>query len=399
MKTNKSRSFSLILALLMVVLMMTGSMTGCNNFKEPPERNKPAAIILGLHKNFSYTTILKDDVFLETLASYIYWDQNVTIISDSGQAAVVKKIKPLDYSGLSPNQRLRKTYEEAKKTIEELEGYTPEYEEVNILNAIDLCSRLGQADVYVYESGLQTTGAFVTDKAFFSAVDHEALINDLDTHYELPKGLTGDIIWFGLGSVCDIQEEFSGKVLHVIQSFWTKVLEACGASSVIFDMSPIMTADNSNIHLPYVTAVPMPSTRIEIQTTLSESELSFVPNKAVFKDKSVAEETLNRVATDLKDYPETTIYVAGSTASYGSPSSCLKLSKDRAEAVSAILGKKVKNKIITIALGREKSKLRENDLDKNGKLNENKATKNRVVYIFTEGTENYKTLKEEGFIH
>ena len=389
------RIISLVLALGVVITTVLAGATGCGSTIELPKRNRDAVVIIGIHKNFSFKSVLEDKVFKDTVASYISSEKAVTFIGDGGDPEVIYKSDAISLSGQSENQKVRKGYQTVRDEIyPTLMSYTPSSDEVDILSAFQLAGKLGDCDIYMYDTFIQTKGMFITNSDFIAS-DYDNIVSLLRERYELPALSEKVITWAGYEAVCDLQSKMTQEVVYKFRSFWEKVITACGAT-LVFDSTPVKVIDNDST-LPNVTPVSFDYKPIVIDPiTLTETDLGFKPNSAEFANPSAAQAKINAASKELANY-EGTIYLVGSTASWGDEKSCLSLSEKRAKAVSKILAQSLPNKLVYIGIGRSKSKLRKEDLN-NGRLDESVAKKNRCVWIFTEGTDMYTIALSEGII-
>lgn len=118
-----------------------------------------------------------------------------------------------------------------------------------------------------------------------------------------------------------------------------------------------------------------------------------------FQNISRANTTLGSLAATLVKTNET-IYVIGSTASYGSVESSKALSEKRASTVvQALVDNGVdKDKLVPVGIGQTKCSLRVNDTDSNNNLVEDQAERNRAVFLVPENNPLCADLKLEGIL-
>lgn len=118
---------------------------------------------------------------------------------------------------------------------------------------------------------------------------------------------------------------------------------------------------------------------------INETQVQFVGDQAVFVNETKAKEVLKPVADAILAHPDSTILLAGSTATVGTQESCLELSRQRAEAVRNLLVNAFgvpESQMKAVGLGYEADPFeRGEDVGPNGQLVESEAVKNRRVVV------------------
>lgn len=190
-----------------------------------------------------------------------------------------------------------------------------------------------------------------------------------------------------------------------LKAIWSEILNRCNPKSVSFNDAEL-TSETDN-DLPEVSLVNTISSKIEVEQinetvpviAIEEDEVGFKPDTADYVDPSNAKATLSSLATTLCKTDET-IYVIGSTASFGSSDSSKALSEKRAATVVQTLidnGVKKEN-LVSIGIGQTKCSLRVNDIDSNGDLVEEQASHNRAVFLVPASNPLCSKLKSEGIL-
>ena len=113
---------------------------------------------------------------------------------------------------------------------------------------------------------------------------------------------------------------------------------------------------------------PSVKREMEVLSLTLEGDVSFEANSAALKP--VALDEINRVAVVLKQYPQSTILVAGHTDSIGAEDKNQELSERRAESVkSALVGQGIaRMRVTTVGYGEAKS-IATNDTPEGRQLN------------------------------
>lgn len=132
---------------------------------------------------------------------------------------------------------------------------------------------------------------------------------------------------------------------------------------------------------------------------IEEDEVGFNPDSAEFVNPTKANSTLKSLATTLCKTDQT-IYVIGSTATFGSTDSSKILSEKRAAAVVQTLVDNgvSEESLVAIGIGQTKCSLRVNDIDTNGNLVEEQAIHNRAVFLVPRSNPLFTKLTEEGVL-
>ncbi len=209
-------------------------------------------------------------------------------------------------------------------------------------------------------------------------------------------------MWYGLNHVDDEQKALGTFDLYKLKCIWGEILKACNVKFNDFDeifdetpSSPILEGKKiDKSKFPNVTTVNFSNIVTSIE------EFHFIENSAELKNKEETIKLLEPIANDIINAGCPDFYVVGSTASVGTKEGCLKLSQDRAEVIKNLLCNLniPKSCLSARGIGRENIDgnfyWRKNDLDKNGKLNNN-ASKNRKVILIPLDSSDGKTFKKD----
>ncbi len=128
-----------------------------------------------------------------------------------------------------------------------------------------------------------------------------------------------------------------------------------------------------------------PALVFEVPFELTETQVHFIGDAAIFVDRNAAIAALTPVAEIILAHPEHPILLAGTTATLGAQESCVNLSNHRAAAVKELLVSEFgvpAEQLLTIGLGYEADPfVRGRDRDANGYFVETEAAKNRRVVV------------------
>ena len=118
---------------------------------------------------------------------------------------------------------------------------------------------------------------------------------------------------------------------------------------------------------------------------INDTQIQFVAESAKFIDEAQAKEVLKPVAEAILKHPESSVLLAGTTATDGDQADRVKLSNRRAEAVKKLLVSTYKvpeSQLKTVGLGFEADPFeRGQDRDSSGKFVESEGRKNRRVVV------------------
>lgn len=402
---KKAKFTSLFIA---VAIIISYAFTGCSGNAEP--KDKPSmGIVIGAHKYSPTFTVSQElsDKILNISKNF----GNVSVTISSGTPKSVANwsldVEKKDVGEAKLTQIFKANTQVIIQEIATLKADSPE---VNTLSAIIKeannlhDSGASTKTLIVYDTGLSTTGLldFTADNLINSSPSFIA--DQLEAHHSLPD-LTGiDIFWSGCGQtrgeqVLDDENRFKLKAI------WSEILSRCNPKSVYFNDAEL-TSETDN-DLPEVSLVNTISSKIEVERidetvpviSIEEDEVGFNPDTADFANPSKANTTLKSLATKLCNTDET-IYVIGSTASYGSSESSKTLSEQRASTVvQALINNGVDKEIlIPVGIGYTKCSLRVNDIDSNNNLVEDQAIHNRAVFLVPANNPICSELKSEGII-
>lgn len=221
--------------------------------------------------------------------------------------------------------------------------------EVNTLAAINLAVRWladqeGEKQLYIWDSGLSTTGELNFRDGWLQQ-DSKAALAYLQENQALPNLNGIDVTWIGLGDVGGEQEPLSAKDRNTLQEIWNCILTGAYAEKVDFAQTPPSGMAEDYNDLPHVTPIdvetaPPPTTEPPAPTSpvIERIRISFKLESATFKDEDETRQALASTVELLQNYPQCSIVLVGITATdEESEDSGRGLSRDRAEAVQNLL--------------------------------------------------------------
>lgn len=402
---KKTKITAIIIAIILIVCCC---FTGCSEKSEPNNKSS-LGLVVGAHKfspAFTVSQELNDKIY-NVAKNY----GNVSATVSSGNPKTVADwtlvAEEKDVGEAKLNQIAKAN---TQVIIDEISAIKADSPEVNTLSAIVkeanilLSSDTQSKTMVIYDTGLCTTGMmdFTVDNLLNSTP--QFIANQLEEHHSLPDLTDIEVFWYGLGQTRG-EQSLDDENRFKLKAIWKEVLERCNPKNVTFNDTELTSETYSEI--PEVSIVNTVSYKIDVEQTvdtlpviaIKEEQVSFIPDTAEFSDPSSANTTLGSLAATLVKTNET-IYVIGSTASYGSVESSKALSEKRASTVvQALVDNGVdKDKLVPVGIGQTKCSLRVNDTDSNNNLVEDQAERNRAVFLVPENNPLCADLKLEGIL-
>lgn len=341
------------------------------------------------------------------------------IVSDGSPYGITAEIDNSVFEkSLTDSTRRRVLDENVTALKDAASGLSPQTEEVDTLQAVREAAlflsqqRAETKGLVILDTGLDTAGLlnFASRPELLQAAP-EDVASALKEKSGLPD-LTGVEVQMILSQTAAPQQELSSKERANLKAIWEEILQAAGASSVTVTES--VSAGNANNAgnsgnagaagnsgdagnsgsgaasdlWPAVSLVETAgdtAVKVDLRQkaqVFTEEKLGFAPDSDRLLDEAQARTALEPVAQYMKENPERTVIIMGSTASSGDEEFCKELSKKRAEKVASILAE----------LGADRSRMQilglgcsdpwhAEDLDQRGNLIESAARQNRKVMI------------------
>lgn len=395
------------------------SMTGCSGEPAAPEPKNDLIIVLNNSTNrpLADLSLVYDDI--EEACGKA---SDITIIVDDGTPFVAESlsIPAINKSKSAANQK-RDINRYTKQVLAVCQNAMAKTGEIDTYSALSLAERSVNPEhntkIIVLDSLLPTTGMIdFSEKPLYLTDIEETMPYFSDNLTNLSYT---EINIYGVGEVSGEQPQLSSDDYNKLLDFWNEFFDSVGCTNVNISKKPYSAHEEAPESLPDVSlcivsqdvnkiavsseepeipeSKPPVTTDIIQDNTVIEFDsevISFAPDTAEITNKEEAVRRLSNIAGQLNNTSQPVI-LAGLTATYGDAQSSEVLSLKRAEAVKSLfvdeLG--VTSEIICIGTGYNANKLRVNDLDGNGLLNEEKAKQNRKVVAMTE-----TTAKESGII-
>ncbi len=385
------RCISIILFICLIILTFSACSGSSSVSKND---NSTAACILLGNTNNVRTPSSKT---LESELIYIAQNQGecsvIVIDGEPDEISFTKSLKFPKRIGKSEQQANNESY--VKSKMEDIMKCTPKEEEIDILKAL---SEGGKAlknkdaknkKLIIYSSGISTAGLLnFAQNPNLLYEKPEEILKTIENNKSCPDFSGIDVVWYGLGDVDDNQEKLNDYDFGCLKEIWSAILEKGGVEitdSTFNETPPIESSNDFDVEkksFPSVSIVDFTGLIV-----ITDKEVSFNSGKATFKYPKAAESYLKDCAENIMHSPNHSFYVVGSTASADTNEKCMNLSIKRAQAVKNVLCRfgVPSSELIIYGIGREtlsgSYNWRVNDLDKKGKLIENKAQKNRKVMI------------------
>lgn len=394
-----------IFAIILIAAVVLTSFCSCTGVDTSNIKPKGLSIVLSHTQGFPDTAINSEraiEMIDETCRSFgsiktIELDGNSFI---AGDYRITKPSVDVDQTKL--NQIIKKSVNAVIAECNAVKAVEPE---IDLLSGIQLAAnslngmKTNDKNLLIYASGLSTKGLLNNLNGDLLNAEPSSVVEQLKSMKAIPSLKNTKVLWLGLGSTAGKQEKIPDSYIAKIQTLWTAILKAGGAT-VSFDTTPIQGEQGEN--LPKTSVVEFVEDKLELTSVNlkktykfdGNSSVKFIADKSSFIDYSKAKTELKKVADAMLSNPYERIVIVGTTATYGSEDYTLNLSFARAKACKKVLEEfgVSSTRIRCIGLGTKKFKYRVNDLTADGELIESEAAKNRAIYIFSEDSDTAKSL-------
>lgn len=396
------------------------SMNGCtDDISVVPEKANDLIIVLN---NSSNRPLADLSLIYDEVEKACATGSNISVIVDDGKPFIAKSfnIPEIDRKKSKANQK-RDIQKYASQVLNVCQNSMAKTGEIDTYSALSLAERsvntAHNTKIILLDSLLSTAGKInFSEKPLYLADINETIMSFSDSL--LPNLSYTEISIYGAGEVSDEQPPLSDDEYNKLLSFWNEFFKKIGCNNVNISKKPYTVLKNAPDNLPEVSVCIVSQDTNKIAVSSEESEgvetpeitrkipdntiiefdsemISFSPDTADIINRDEAIKKLSTIAEQINN-TEQTVVLVGMTATYGDALTSEELSLERAEAVRNIfvneLGVK-SDKISCIGEGYNHNKLRVNDLNDDGSLNEAKAKLNRKVLAMTE-----KTAEESGII-
>ena len=276
--------------------------------------------------------------------------------------------------------------------------------EADLLSAISLAGRWlndrdGEKQLLIIDNGLSTVGLLDFTKNLIR-VDADTIAEYLQEKEAIPSLRGIDVIWIGLGDTADAQKALTPANRKNLERIWNSICITGGVDSVTF-RGDAPSADS----LPEVTPVDIISeTPMEVSDTrsqtwwLGEEKCQFRPDSAEFVDIDATKALLQPIVEAVEN-ENLTLGFCGTTARAprATEQGCQELSLERALAVENLMiemGMDAQHIGATLGRGYNHPYYID-DRNEDGTLNEQIASVNRSVIIFSLDSEVAEKLLNE----
>lgn len=385
-----------ILSLLITIIIILSISIGFNSCTK--EESRALFIGYGNHRNFAASENAVMSMFDYVYnACYSYGNVTVSVIEGSPKLNANYSIDRPEKS-ISNSKRKTIAKQRTNGILNECLQMTAESPETDTLATIKLgadtlngCSCESKI-MLIYDNGLCTTGILSQKENDFISANPDDVIRELNEKHCLPDLRGVSIYWTGLGCVANNSKQhcIPDSYKYKLKTLWETIITESGGT-VYFTTTPITGEENEA--LPYVTPISFVCDSLDVNFSSIESldnpikfddtTLKFKANLAEFVNPTEAQDILLPIAELLRQHPECTIMIAGTTASVGDKDNCIELSYKRANACKSILLQNgvLPDQVECTGLGATKNSFHENDLDADGNLVEEIAKINRAIYI------------------
>lgn len=393
-----------IFAITLVIVIVVITLCSCSGVDTSNIKPKGLAIVMSHTQGFPNAAISSDKAvgMIEDTCKSFGSIKTIELDGNSFVAGDYKISKPsVDVDQAKLDQIVKKS---VNAVITECNAVQASEPEIDLLSGIQLAAnslqgiKANEKSLIVYASGLSTKGLLNNLNGDLLNAEPSSVVEQLNSMHAIPVLKNTKVLWLGLGSTAGKQGKIPDSYKSKLQTLWTKILEAGGAT-VTFDSTPIQGEEGQD--LPETSVVEfiedkLEFTSVDLKKTYKfdeNSSVKFIADKSRFIDYSKAKSELKKVANALLNTDER-IVIVGTTATYGTEEYTLNLSLARAKACKKVLEEfgVSSNRIRCIGLGTKKFKYRVNDLSADGELIESEAAKNRAIYIFSEDSATAKSL-------
>lgn len=366
-------------ALLTTIYLVASAIgfTGCGG--QPPEAEPtgmnavcyaiaPTANSQGLNMS----SPLVQDTIYDTILKYGYIS---VVVVDGKPEMVAADSYDIDAQYKKASKEKLKTDARAKATnlISYMESQVANDAQVDYLEGLRMAVRsLSSLENYdsktivVIGTGLSTQGILNFQNNLLS-VEPEAVLEQLEERDEIPDFTGITVVWQQMGDVASPQQDLSQMQRKCLQEIWGGIVERGGGTFVYNDImaNPV----NTEISYPEVDIVELPEETpirfdesmfdtandrfLEEPVILTEEQVSFIADQAVYFDEEEAVVTIKAIADYLLEHEQITVLLVGTTAGDEDSDYDITLSQERADAVRETLVQLGvdESRIVTVGLG------------------------------------------------
>lgn len=228
--------------LLMVLLLATVFLAGCNQMKREPKVIDLALVVNPTAGNPIHDLSPAEDWVAEACRSY----GSVSLVLEDGDPLVHQRVFQEPEPGeMSVETSLDCLAREQAKLLLFMAGrLTPVTEETDTLEAISRAAsavRSGEGSVkriLIFSSGVSTRGYISFLEGNIAGQSPEEIVTALTEHAALPDLEGVEIHWFNIGITGGDQPQLSAPEKAMLQKIWEHILRSAGAE-VFFHEYPV----------------------------------------------------------------------------------------------------------------------------------------------------------------
>lgn len=380
---------SLITVALLLAFTIT-TLTACN--KEECPSPVAVSIVIGNHANSKEPNLASPEIEKEILeATSSYGFVSIVTLDGSPELAGGCRINP-PQADLAKSKLKQIATNQAHSILSNLSAIKASHPEVDTLAALEVARRsLTSAPqgsfkhIVILDSGLSTAGLINFQESGFIDANPNIVAGYLSDRNAIPDFSDIKIIWLGLGDIAAPQDELSSTQRNNLKQIWTAIIEKTGGRVTFLDT--LSGGDNPANDYPKVSTVSLPGTStvtfdITKPIVFRENQIGFIGDTAEYINPAKTKEILTPVAEYMKQNPNFTALLVGSTAGEKDKHFCLQLSAARASMVQNTL----------VSLGTPANRIKATgmgfddpwhipDIGADGKLIESAAARNRKVTL------------------
>ena len=436
----KGSSFMIKTLKIILIFLLCFPLVGCQSKIDDSllkEEGTPLIIILGKHANANMFTDFSDNLNNLINESLVITDNgngydckaDISIIVNDGYPTTEKLNFKLENSTQEYNEEFLE--QNINKIKRKIKGYVlsdqliADDEETDLLSALSEAESTvhEQANIYIYDSGITTTGYLNMNNSENDIMNHEVddIVKRLSEEDAIPTLKGKSIIFEGIGNVAGAQISYKSNTKYKKQltDLWDEILKKAGADikekinfSNIEGTPMIYNEDEEGEAVyPYVSPVTVDIENLDSGKGVYQStQLGFEPQSAEFIDGTTLAKKLIRDSQldsliNFIDHEEGNIYVVGSVAKTSQDQNLKNdsIANARAQKVKDILVELgvPSTRIQTIDAGTTVFSWRDADEFPNGEKNPNNQEVNRVVAVIPNSqdcADAVKELKDAGYI-
>jgi OmpA-OmpF porin, OOP family len=338
-----------------LTLVMTAVLAGCNGEGDasssgsaiqpgqsttlecPKDANKALTLVVGARAG-SPKPDLPPDV-QQLVRGAAVSKQTVQVVRVDGKPSVALTAK-FQTDAKNDTKRDNDLTAFVSNTLQVIKGLKPKEAEADVVGALTEAARVTPegGTVVLLDSGLPTTGQLsFKDGNMFGADPGDAAAY-LESQGLMPR-LTGrSLLLVGVGNTAEPQPQLDENLRNRVVKLWQAVAAKAGvACAAELPVAVRRAPFETSIPVSIVNLPPPPVFKACGATTLPDSEsVGFTSNTANLRDPDAAKRTLRQLADQLASGTQR-VNLVGNTASVGKADENRTFSRQRAEAVKAVL--------------------------------------------------------------